>query len=331
VDARTLPRQLGRLARSRWFGLLIGALVLLAWAIFLRSQLTELQRYPWQINPWAAGVGVLLGAAYFGGLAGCWALLLRSVSREAGRVSLAAAAQVWLLSMMTRYIPGNVWHILSRVALAGRLRVARTHVLSSATIEQVLTLLGALALFGLTLPLWGVLPGPQGWLVLLLPVGLLLLHPRLLGWLLRRAAVRLKRPELAWNYRMREIIVLVLAYGAAFALAGLSLWALLWGLAPVALAQLPLVVGASALAWAVGYLSFLTPSGLGVREAALTALLALAYPLPVAIVGSLLFRVAATLGEGLAVLVAWLAGRWRATSQPDDAPGSEPLAEEPRL
>jgi hypothetical protein len=330
MDARTLPRQLGRLVRSRWFGLFVGALVLLAWAIFLRSQLAELQRYPWQINPWAAGVGVLLGAAYFGGLAGCWALLLRSVSREAGHVSLAAATHVWLLSMMTRYIPGNVWHILSRVALAGRLRVARTHVLSSATIEQVLTLLGALALFGLTLPLWGVLPGPQGWLVLLLPVGLLLLHPQLLGRLLAWAAVKFKRPELAWNYHMREIVLLVLAYGATFALAGLSLWALLWGLASVTLAQLPLVVGASALAWVVGYLSFLTPSGLGVREAALTALLALAYPLPVAIVGSLLFRVAATLGEGLAVLVAWLIGRRTAAAQPGHGSEVEPLAEELR-
>jgi glycosyltransferase 2 family protein len=53
----------------------------------------------------------------------------------------------------------------------------------------------------------------------------------------------------------------------------------------------------------VGYLSFITPSGLGVREGVLTALLALVYPLPVAIVASLLFRLMCTLGEFAAILL----------------------------
>lgn len=148
MDTRTLSR---RLIRSRWVGLVVGIIVLIAWLLFLRSQLETLRAYPWNIAPLVFALGVLWGAVYFTGLAVCWALLLRHMS-TGSIVGLGPAVRVWLGSMMTRYIPGNVWHVLSRVALAKRLQASTTHVLTSATLEQVLTLLGALVLFGLTLP-----------------------------------------------------------------------------------------------------------------------------------------------------------------------------------
>lgn len=313
-----MPR---RLARSRWLGIAFGVVVLIAWGLFLRSQLAELRRYPWEISPLAFAVGVIWGAVYFVGLAVCWAFLLRHIGGSRPGVSMVAATRVWLGSMMTRYIPGNIWHVLSRVALASRLQVPATQVLTSASIEQVLTLLGALALFGLTLPFWEVIPAAQIWLVFLVPVGLLLLHPRILGTIMSWASVRLRRPELAWNYTYGDMLLLLLAYTCATLFSGLALFTVLWGLTPVELPHLPRVMGAAALAWAVGYLSFLTPSGLGVREALLVALLAQTYPLPVAIVSSLLFRLVATLGELLAVALAWGYGRMHTGSRGND--GSE--------
>lgn len=302
MDARTLFRQV---ARSRWFGGMITVAVLVAWLLFLRGQLVALRTYEWQLTPLAFGVSIGWGALYFAGLACCWALLLRHVGRGTRSVAVTTAARIWLSSMMTRYIPGNIWHVLSRVALARTIDVSATHVLTSASVEQVLTLLGALALFGLTLPFWSITPDQmQLWLLLLVPVGLLLLHPRIFGRLLSWAAERLKRPELVWNYTYTELLLILLAYIGTTLFAGLALFTVLWGLAPVTWSQMLLVVGAAALAWAVGYLSFLTPSGLGVREALLVALLSQMYPLPVAIIASLLFRLVSTLGELLAVGVA---------------------------
>lgn len=130
-----------------------------------------------------------------------------------------------------------------------------------------------------------------------------------MGTTLQWAAIRLNRPELAWKYTYGELLILLLAYVGATLFSGLALFTVLWGLTPISLTHVPLVIGAAALAWAVGYLSFLTPSGLGVREALLVALLAQLYPLPVAIVSSLLFRLVATLGEVLAVALAWGYGR----------------------
>jgi uncharacterized membrane protein YbhN (UPF0104 family) len=292
------------------------AVVALCWALLLRRQFAAIAAYPWQISPAAFALSVWCAALYFGGLALCWALLLRQM---AGRATVTTAgARVWLASMLTRYVPGNVWHILSRAAMAGKLAVTPALVVASATIEQALTLLGALALLALTLPLWyvagadvGDSPAGAGWLWLALPLGLASLHPALLGRALRAAAQTLRRPELAWNYRYRDVLVLLLAYVAAMLCQGFALVALVAGMVPLAGTQVPLLVGASALAWALGFLSFLTPSGLGVREGALALLLAQIYPTPVAIVASLAFRLACTAGELLAVAVGWASGARR--------------------
>jgi hypothetical protein len=300
MDIGALSR---RVSGSRWLGLAFGVAVLAAWAWFLSQQLAALRAYPWQLAPLRFLLGVGWGAAYFGALAFCWAFLLRTMSPAARSVSPAVGASAWLKSMLTRYIPGNIWHILARVSFAGRLGVGPAQILSSATIEQILTLLGALALFALSLPFWRNLPGDQLWLLLLLPLGLIALHPLVLGRALTIAARRFNRAELAWPYRYHEMMLLLIGYLLANACSGLALYTVLGGLTTVSPNEILPVLGMAALAWVVGYLSFLTPSGLGVREAMLTALLATLYPLPVAIVASLIYRLSATLGEVIAAAV----------------------------
>lgn len=84
---------------------------------------------------------------------------------------------------------------------------------------------------------------------------------------------------------------------------GLALIVLLKGFGQIVLPNFVYVIGCSAIAWVIGYISFITPSGLGVREGTLAALLALMYPMPVAIVASLLFRIVCTIGELIAILL----------------------------
>ena len=303
------------LLRSPWLRAAVFAAVLLAWAWFLRGQLEALRAYEWRVEllPFAAAVG--LGALYFVGLALSWTLLLRSMGGAARAVPLATGVEIWTSTMLSRYLPGNIWHIVGRVALAGRLGVARGQVAASATVEQLLTLLGALAVFGLSLPFWRGGAGPERWLLLLVPVGLALLHPRALGAAMAGLATRLRRPELAWPYAYSELLLILATFALANIASGLALFVVLGAMAPLAIEQAPFVVGASAIAWVIGYLSLLTPSGLGVREAALTALLAQMLPLPAAVVGSLVYRLALTLGELVAAGAALLYGRLRGRSQ----------------
>jgi hypothetical protein len=292
--------------RSPWLRLTMIIIVVGAWAWFLRRQIGALQEYPWAFDAGALTFGIGWGALYFGGLALSWTLLLRTMGGAAREVPLIAGASLWLNTMLTRYIPGNVWHIVGRIAFARDLGVSRTQVLTSATIEQGLTIMGALAVVGLTLPFWGERSDSPLWLLILIPLGLIAIHPAVMGRMLGWAALRLRRPDLAWSYSYGEMIAVIGAYTLANLAAGIALYAVLAGLSAIPLTALPELAGMATLAWVAGYLSLLTPSGLGVREAALTALLAQIVPLPVAIAGSLVHRLALTIGEVVAVGGAWI-------------------------
>jgi hypothetical protein len=302
--------------RRQWRRLaapIVIGIVAIAWASFLWSQIDLLRAYVWRITPAALLVSVALGALYYAGLAGCWSLLLRRMS--AGAPPHLAAMRIWLLSMVSRYVPGNIWHILSRTLMAQQLGVSRTTVVASASIEQIITLLAAFLLAALTLPSRQIRTAVAAEIPIveivagLLIAGMLFLHPRVLGALLAYGARRFNRPELAWSYRYRDVLIVTAASILAHCCSGLSLAAVLAGITDISMKDLLPMIGAAALAWALGYLSILTPSGLGVREGVLVGLLLLIVPLPVATVASLLFRIATTLGELLAVLVFWALGR----------------------
>lgn len=299
-------QQARTLLRAPFTRFVVIGVVVVAWAWFLGTQLEGLRSYSWQIGAGSLLLATACGAAYFLGLAVCWTWLLRSVAGATGSIALAAGVRVWTSSMLSRYVPGNIWHLLGRVAFAGSLGVSKGQVLASAAVEQLLTLVGAAAVFALSVPFWRGSPGAYLWLLLLVPVALLLLHPRLSGPVVALAARLLRRPELAWRYSYGEIVGIVAAYTAANLASGLALLVVLGALAPVDAGAGALVIGVSGLAWAVGYLSFLTPSGLGVREAVLAALLAQIVPLPVAAVGSLIYRLVLSVGEVVAVGVALL-------------------------
>jgi uncharacterized membrane protein YbhN (UPF0104 family) len=297
---------LARLRRSRWVGPVALLLVAGFWALFLGRQLRALAQYAWRFDPASLAIALGFAALYHLTLAFCWSWLLR---RMGGGLPYRQALRVWQSSMLARYVPGNVWHILSRMALAERLGTPPARVLASSTLEQALNVIGALALAGLTFPFWGLPATDQFWLLALVPLGLLALHPRLAGGALAWAARRFNRPQLAWRYRYREILLATAGYMLAMAWVGLALYATLSGLAHVTPAQLPLYIGTGALAWAVGYLSFLTPSGLGVREGMLVLILSQVMPVPAAVVGSLLYRLVVTLAELAMAGVTAVAGR----------------------
>lgn len=93
---------------------------------------------------------------------------------------------------------------------------------------------------------------------------------------------------------------------------------------PPAPAYLPLVVGGYAFAWEVGFLVLVVPSGLGVKELALGAVLGLVYPAPVAVALVVLARLWQTLAELALTALVWAYAKGRGAlvgaAGPADAP-----------
>jgi len=302
LPGRSLPPRWRRLLQ--WTALLlVGAF----WAWYLLRIWGELSAYQWQ---WSLGpvlAAVILWIGYTAAQAWGWVLLTRAVG---GAIEAKSGSRIWLLSMPARYVPGNVWHVLSRVYMGSRAGLSAGSVLLSSTLEQGMMVIGPLVVFLLSLMFWvDRLDHRFLLLALLLPAGLGCLHPRILLPLVRLVSRLFRKPAPVLELRYGQMIALAGWYALGHFLSSLAGCLVVASLAPVALPDVPVFVGAYALAYLVGYLSFLTPTGLGVREAALLGLLSLLMPSPVAAVAALLSRALSSLAE--MICVAGLAGAWR--------------------
>jgi uncharacterized membrane protein YbhN (UPF0104 family) len=226
---------------------------------------------------------------------------------------LRPATRIWFLSAVVRYVPGNIWQPLSMTLQCERRGIAPEATLTSVLFYQVLTLLGASPIaaiyFGVT-GNWGLLTGPlHAWTPLLVGLGLapivvFVVRPawliEIVNWLL----AKLKRPPLALNLTRADAVVVLLLAAVDWLLWGACFAALTFALEafpPAEILQLaPHLVAGYAIAYVVGIVSLITPSGLGVREGALYLLLAPLVGGGVVAVAAIAMRLWVTLGELLA-------------------------------
>ncbi|NIH86082.1 lysylphosphatidylglycerol synthase transmembrane domain-containing protein [Amycolatopsis granulosa] len=212
------------------------------------------------------------------------------------RVGYRRGARICLVGQLGKYVPGSVWAYLLQMELGRKAGVSRARIFTGSLVQFGIGLVAALLLSVFALPV----AGPARWLLVLLPIGLVALHPRVLAWgtgLVLRVLRRDPQP------RSLSLPAIGRAFGAsvlAWSLQGLHLWLL----APSV--GFPSCVGAMAIAMTAGTFAFLLPSGAGVREAVLVALLGTAgftagQALAFALVSRVMFTVADVLTALLAV------------------------------
>jgi uncharacterized membrane protein YbhN (UPF0104 family) len=303
----------------------------------LKNNWTQLTAHTFQWNPW------LLGLAFFGFMLQelSYGLIWQNIlARLGSRLGLRLCLRIYLASEFVRYIPGNVWHVLTRILWVGKYGVSRPVAFASMTIELITKLAAGMLVFSISLLFWrdfgaigSLLHGP---LVDILGVAsilalLIVLHPRVLNGLLNLALHWLKRDPVQLTLRYSDILLVTLAWCASWFVAGCAFYVLLLALWPEApLVALPICIGIYAFAWDIGFVSFITPSGLGVREAAIVGIFALALPLPagLATVMALLSRFVTTIAEVVCVGIAYLSGGKQVLSIQQDTQSRSLLQEE---
>jgi uncharacterized membrane protein YbhN (UPF0104 family) len=296
---------------------------LVAIAFLLRSQWGELRAVRWRLDPllFAAASALLLLTWTLE--IEIWRRLLAFLDRT---LPFWATIRMWFLSAVVRYVPGNVWQPISLTAYAARRGVRPEATLTGIVFYQAVTLLGTvpfaiLYLYGMNQPDHqpSALPAgigsaaPALIVLLVLSLVLLLMRPQWLVILLNWSLARIGRPPIAAHldgYRFAGLTAAMafdwLLWGATFALVTFSLnesataeWQRL---------LFPLII-AYPLAYVAGFLSFITPSGFGVREGALYLLLAPTMDGAVVAVSALAMRVLALIGELLIALVSFAVER----------------------
>ena len=121
---------------------------------------------------------------------------------------------IWARSLLGRYVPGKFLMVVSRVVMSYDHGVPRRVTVAATVYEQLLTLGVAAAGSVLFVILFGTAGAVQVWLLALLPLGLVVLHPRIFGptsaWLLRKA----RREPLPVLLTARPLAALIAWYAA---------------------------------------------------------------------------------------------------------------------
>ncbi len=294
--------------------------------IILAAFIYEVQKWNWHLlftnsyhwNPWLLALsllGFIIQEFTFG-------LIWRNIlARLGSHLGILVSLRIYLGSEFVRYIPGNVWHVLTRILWVNKYGVTKPVAFASMTIELITKLAAGALVFAASLLFWGdfsavgslvhgslfIVLGSVGFIVLLI-----VLHPRILNGLLNTALRILKREPVNLALRYRDILLITLAWCGSWLLAGISFYLLTLSFVPnLPITALPICVGVYAIAWDFGFATFITPSGLGFRELAVAVLFTLALPsIPGGIVAiiAVLQRVVSTLAELLCVGTAYFGG-----------------------
>ena len=224
-----------------------------------------------------------------------------AMSAVGAHLPLVAAARVFFLSQLGKYVPGSVWPVVAQMELTKESGVPRARGALGAIISMAVGVVTSTTVAAALL----ILPRPDvreryGWMVAAVAVGSIALVPAVLRRLLGVVVRLTKRGPVDTSVHGAALIRSGAWSLGMWALLGVQAWLIAQDLGGDQAPGVLISTGAFALAWAAGFLFVITPAGLGVREAALTLALSGYLPTSDALALALVSRVVMTVGDGLA-------------------------------
>lgn len=251
----------------------LAALIFGFLVVFVLRQWDHLPEFSWHFAPgWLAISGACVLSFY---LIQCriWQLIIRSLGE---RIEPTPARAIWGKSLLARYVPTNVLMLLGRMVMAERVGVPKRVTLASMVYELGLAFGTAVMLgayFVIELPALADQPARYAVLVLI-PLVLIGFHPRVFGPLAAFALRKLGRQPLPLTLPLTRVLQFSSMYVAGWAVIGLGTYAFAAALTPLDAADLPYIAAAYPVAFCVAVITFIAPSGLGTRDAALATAMA---------------------------------------------------------
>ncbi len=211
----------------------------------------------------------LLILAYVCGAAGMvgLALMWRELLHEFGATAPHVGAVFWFFTgEMAKYIPGGLWPVLGRGELARRAGARRSVAYTTVILSLGFMCVGGAVMCGLLAPFVSFRHGGSWeWLLLLLiPAGLIGVHPAVLGRIFRImnkvTKGRFEVSTVSWG---RMILLILRAVPTWFFISASAICVT----AALHLSfSFPAIALAATSGWIIGFLALPVPAGAGVRE-----------------------------------------------------------------
>lgn len=195
-----------------------------------------------------------------------WDLTLRFLDYRIG----AGRAQVaWGQPLLARYVPGSVLYVLGRVMLSERTGVPRRITVASIAYEQAITATSAIVFSAYFFVNHPDLQGqPLRWaFLLLIPLAIFLLHPKVFGPLANRVLRAFGREPLPAVISMRRVLALLAFYLVNWVVASVGIFCVARSVSVVSANDILTVGSAQALGYVAALATLVAPAGLGVRDA----------------------------------------------------------------
>ncbi|MET8332373.1 lysylphosphatidylglycerol synthase transmembrane domain-containing protein [Streptosporangium canum] len=232
------------------------------------------------------------------------------------------AAKVFFVGQLGKYIPGSLWPVLAQMEMGRELGVPRPRSAAAFFLTMPVQLGSGLMISGVTL--LTALPGsvaPYAWVFLLIPLLAVVFEPRVINAVLGFGLRKLKREPLERPLTRRGMLTALGWALLGWTAYGLHLAAVLHEFGPSGVSAVVFSIGAFALSWCLGIMTFVVPAGAGVREAAMVVVLAPVLDRGSAIAVALCSRIVIILGDLVCAGAAGLAARRAVDPRRDPDPG----------
>lgn len=286
--------------------ILVGLVGVFAWQVYKSRE--AIASFNWSVNWGLAALALLL-------LLACSTLDILIWNRTLGwftaPLPFRLAAPVYIWSFIARYIPGKVFSLILRAALAAKVGREPVPVLAASTVELALRTASGFTLFIIMLFHWRSTVNPAlniaGYIII--PLVLICAHPRVMLPVMNWGLRKIKQQPIARTLGYMEVLGVFVALLARWVVYGVSYTLLATAFYPPAQANLHALIGLASGAWAAGF-AFMTPAGMGTAELAQQKFLqGVLHFLPaIAVTLPMLARLWTLLAEGLWSLAAW--GLW---------------------
>jgi uncharacterized membrane protein YbhN (UPF0104 family) len=219
------------------------------------------------------------------------------------KISLAAALRINALATLPKYAPGKVWGILGKGYLAKREGISEHGCVITISLETILFLLGGIILFLVTASSLAKSAMPNIFYWVLILICLIVTYPKILIKITNLILSMFKRPLIDFMPNYFQVLEILFLYTICWVIQGIGIYFLFKSFLVIPINSLLLIAGIHAFSWVVGFVTIITPAGLGVKEGIFSYFLTTVLPSGVSVLGALVVRIWGTIGELLYFLI----------------------------
>lgn len=226
-----------------------------------------------------------------------WDITVECIGEE---LSFIQALRIVSLSMLPKYLPGKVWGILGQVWLTKKeAGIAGEKVGTGVVLSMAMDLLSGALLGVIILPTALKHQGSINLypLYIIIPVLFVMLHPPIFIKTVNWGIKKLKRKGIDFVLSYIQLLKLLGFYIIFWVSQCIAVFFLIRSFYSISTTFLIPLCGIIPAAWVIGFISFITPGGLGVREGILSYFFSFYMPTSIGIIASIIIRIWATIGE----------------------------------